>query len=90
VEFFRKAYTTILGFQTEVAKQNMEIVFLATGYPVAFFSTKPMNNLSDLTGTKWRTASLWHQDFLKNSSAIPVSMPWGEGIYDALKAGSLD
>ncbi|MGB7801068.1 TRAP transporter substrate-binding protein DctP [Buttiauxella sp.] len=90
VEFFRKAYATIPALQAEVARQNMEIVFLATGYPVAFFSTKALNNLSDLTGTKWRSASFWHQDFLKNSGAIPVSMPWGEGIYDALKAGNLD
>lgn len=90
VEFFRKAYATIPTLQTEVAKQNVETVFLATGYPVAFFSTKPLNNLSDIAGTKWRSASFWHQDFLKNTGAIPVSMPWGEGIYDALKAGSLD
>ena len=90
VEFFRKAYATIPEFQAELAKQNVVNIFLATGYPVAFFSTKPLSTLGDIKGTKWRSASFWHQDFLKNSGAIPVSMPWGEGIYDALKAGSLD
>lgn len=90
VEFFRKAYATIPAFQAEVARQNVVNLFLATGYPVAFFSTKPLNKLDDITGQKWRSASFWHQDFLKNSGSIPVSMPWGEGIYDALKAGSLD
>lgn len=90
VEFFRKAYDTIPALQAEVARQNMVNLFLATGYPVAFFSTKPLNKLDDITGQKWRSASFWHQDFLKNTGAIPVSMPWGEGIYDALKAGSLD
>lgn len=90
VEFFRKAYATIPALQAEVARQNVETVFLATGYPVAFFSTKPLDKLDEISGTTWRSASFWHQDFLKNSGAIPVSMPWGPGIYDALKAGGLD
>ncbi|WMY73276.1 TRAP transporter substrate-binding protein DctP [Buttiauxella selenatireducens] len=90
VEFFRKAYATIPEFQAELTKQNVVNIFLATGYPVAFFSTKPLNHLDDIKGTQWRSASFWHQDFLKNSGAIPVSMPWGDAIYDALKAGRLD
>lgn len=90
VQFFRKAYATIPAFQAEFAQQNVVNIFLATGYPVAFFSTKPLSKLDDIKGTKWRSASFWHQDFLKNTGAIPVSMPWGEGIYDALKAGTLD
>jgi TRAP-type C4-dicarboxylate transport system substrate-binding protein len=90
VQFFRKAYATIPAFQAEFAQQNVVNIFLATGYPVAFFSTKPLNKLDDIKGTKWRSASFWHQDLLKNTGAIPVSMPWGEGIYDALKAGTLD
>lgn len=90
VQFFRKAYATIPALQAEFAQQNVVNIFLATGYPVAFFSTRPLNNLDDIKGTKWRSASFWHQDFLKNTGAIPVSMPWGEGIYDALKAGALD
>lgn len=90
VEFFRKAYATIPALQDEFTRQNVVNIFLATGYPVAFFSTQPLNKLDDIKGTKWRSASFWHQDFLKNSGAIPVSMPWGDGIYDALKAGSLD
>lgn len=90
VAFFRKAYATIPALQNEFAQQNVVNIFLATGYPVAFFSTKPLNKLEEIKGTKWRSASFWHQDFLKNSGAMPVSMPWGAGIYDALKAGTLD
>lgn len=90
VEFFRNAYATIPEFHAELEKQNVVDIFLATGYPVAFFSTHFLNKLDDIKATKWRSASFWHQDFLKNAGAIPVSMPWGEGIYDALKAGTLD
>lgn len=50
VEFFRKAYDTIPALQAEVARQNGVNLFLATGYPVAFFSTKPLSKLDDITG----------------------------------------
>jgi TRAP-type C4-dicarboxylate transport system substrate-binding protein len=78
------------AFSEELKKNNVVPIFLATGYPVAFFSTKPLNNLNGLKGEKWRSASFWHQDFLKNAGATPVSMHWGPEIYDALKARTLD
>ena len=65
-------------------------IFFATGYPVAFFSTNPLKSLEDMKGDKWRTASFWHRDFLRNAGASPVSMPWGVGIFNALKAKTLN
>ncbi|MCT4703819.1 TRAP transporter substrate-binding protein DctP [Enterobacteriaceae bacterium H20N1] len=90
IEFFRRVYADVPAFPEELQKANVVNLFFATGYPVAFFSTKPLKTLDDIKGTKWRTASFWHQDFLKNAGAIPVSMPWNDGIYKALEAGTLD
>ena len=90
VTFFRRAYTDIPAFPAELDQQNVVNLLITTGYPVAFLSTRPLNNLDEIKGQKWRTASFWHQGFLRNAGAIPVSMPWGEGVATALKDGSLD
>ncbi len=90
ISFFRRVYVDIPDFSAELAKINAVEVLLSTGYPVAFFSTGPLNTLEGLKGNKWRSASFWHQDFLRNAGATPVSMPWGEEIYKALKARTLD
>lgn len=90
VAFFRRAYSEIPALAAELRKKNVVEVLLATGYPVAFFNTTPLNSLNDLKGTKWRSASFWHHDFLRNSGATPVSMPWGEGVFKALQAKTLD
>lgn len=90
VTFFRRVYAEIPAFPSELAKQNVVNLLFATGYPVAFFSTRPLNRLEEIKGTRWRSASFWHQDFLLNAGAIPVSMPWGDGIYKGLEAGTLD
>lgn len=90
VEFFQQVYKKIPAFAEELEKENVVNVFFATGFPVAFLSTKPLNNLQDIKGEKWRSASFWHKDFLQNAGAIPVTMPWGKGVYDALKEGTLD
>lgn len=90
VTFLRQVYARIPAFSAELAQQNVVNLYLATGYPVAFFSTRPLNKLEDIKGTRWRSASFWHQDFLRNAGAIPVSMPWNDGIYKALEAGTLD
>ena len=88
--FFRRVYAETPAFPAELRKKNVVELLFATGYPVAFFSTSPMNNLNDLKGNKWRSASFWHQDFLRNSGAVPVSMPWGEGVFKAMQARTLD
>jgi len=90
VAFFRRVYADVPAFSEELQKSNVVNVFSATGFPVAFFSTQPIKSLEEIKGKKWRTASFWHQDFLKNAGAVPVSMPWNDGIYNALKAGTLD
>ena len=90
VRFFRRVYAEIPAFSSELQKENGVNLLCATGFPVAYFSTKPLHTLKSIKGGKWRSASFWHQDFLRNAGAIPVSMPWGDGIYTALKAGALD
>ena len=90
VEFFRRLYAQAPEFSAELAANDTVEVFLGTGYPVAFFSRQPLADLSGLRGRRWRSASFWHQDFLRNAGATAVSMPWGPQIYDAMKAGTLD
>ncbi len=90
VEFFRQVYTHVPAFQAELRKQHVVDVLLMTGYPVAFFSNKPLQNLDNLKGTTWRTASFWHQDFLRNAGATPVTLPWGPKVVEALKARTLN
>ncbi len=90
VRFFRRVYEAVPDFPQEMEKANLINLFSATGYPVAFFSTKPFNALEETKGGRWRTASFWHRDFLRNTGAVTVSMPWGEGVFKALQAGELD
>lgn len=89
VAFFRRAYADIPAFPAELKKNNVVGIFLETGYPLAFFSSKPISNLSEISGT-WRSASFWHRDFLHSAGATPVTMPWGEPTYNALKSGAID
>ncbi len=90
VSFFRRAYSEIPEFSQELKKNNIVEIFLGTGYGVGFFSREPFNSLNDLKGTKWRTASFWHFDFLTNYGANPVRIPWGDEVYKALKEKTLD
>ena len=90
VAFFRRAYAEIPAFPAELQKNNVVEIFLGTGYPVAFFSTQALDSLKDLKGHTWRSASFWHQDFLRNADASPVSMPWGEGVFKAMRDRTLD
>ena len=90
VAFFRRAYANIPELSEELAKNNLKTIFLATGYPVAFFSTKPVTNLEKLGGTRWRSASFWHLDYLRNTGAMPVTIPWGEGVFRAMENGELN
>ena len=90
IEFFRRVYADVPAFPAELEKNNIVPLFFGTGYPVAFFSNKPLMGLNDVTGGKWRTASFWHQDFLSNTGATPVTMHWSPEIPAALKARTLD
>ena len=90
VSFFRRVYQEVPEFSAELKKNNLVEIFLGTGYPVAFFSTQPLQSLEDIKGQSWRTASFWHKDFLQAAGAVPVTMHWGEEVYKALQARTLD
>lgn len=90
VAFFREVFSRIPAFSDELSRANVSPVFIATGYPLAFFSSKPINNLTDMRGQTWRSASFWHQAFLQNTGARAVTMPWGDATYKALQSGSID
>jgi TRAP-type C4-dicarboxylate transport system substrate-binding protein len=90
VSFFRRVYADVPEFAAELQKNNLVEIFLGTGYPVAFFSTQPLKSLEGMKGHTWRTASFWHKDFLQNAGATPVTMHWGEEVYKALQARTLD
>ena len=90
VAFFRRVYAEAPAMLAELDKNNVVPVFLGTGYPVAFFSNRPMNSLTEIKGQKWRSASFWHHDFLRNAGATPVSMPWGEAVFKAMRDRTMD
>lgn len=90
VDFFRRTFEEIPAFGQELERNGLTGVFYATGYPVAFYSRDPLRDLDGIAGQKWRTASFWHRDFLRNAGAEPVSIPWGKGVFDALRAGEID
>lgn len=76
VNFFRSIYEKIPALKNEVEKQNLHVIFIATGFPAAFFSHEPLTNLRSIKGQKWRSASFWHKDFLQNARAVPITMAW--------------
>ena len=90
IAFFRRVYAEIPAFPAELKAKNVVNILFATGYPVAFFSTKSLTSLEDIKGDKWRTASFWHHAFLRNAGAVPISMRWGVEVFNALQAGTLD
>ncbi|WP_312948461.1 TRAP transporter substrate-binding protein DctP [Superficieibacter sp.] len=90
VEFFRRVYAERPEFSAELARNNLVNLQFFLGYPVGFFTAKPLQSLTDLSGTQWRTASFWHQAYLTNTGAKTVTMPWNEQITTALKDGRLD
>jgi TRAP-type C4-dicarboxylate transport system substrate-binding protein len=90
VDFFRRVYAEVPEFLAELEKNNVVPLLLCTGFPVTFFSVKPLRNLEDIRGGTWRAASFWHQDYLRNAGANAVTMPWGEKTYKALQDGEID
>ncbi|MFB7657888.1 MULTISPECIES: hypothetical protein [unclassified Streptomyces] len=90
VDFFRRAYADVPALTSELETSNTVPLFFGTGYPLAFYGTAPLPDVDAVRGGRWRTASFWHQDFLANAGATPVTLPWGPGIFDALESGELD
>lgn len=90
VQFFRRVYKEVPAFSEELAKNGLVDVYFGTGYPVAFYSTVPIADVAGVASGKWRSASFWHLDFLRNAKASPVTMHWGPEIGVALKDHTLD
>jgi TRAP-type C4-dicarboxylate transport system substrate-binding protein len=87
--FYQKAYQEVPELGAELKKYNQKPLFIAAGLPAAFTSTKPITNISDLKGSKWRASSRWALAYLKNAGATPVSVPWAD-CYMALQTGTID
>ena len=90
LQFFRRVYEEVPALSDELAKNDLVNLYFGTGYPVAFFSTTPIGDVKGIAGGKWRSASFWHLDFLRNAGATPVTMHWGPEIGVALKNKALD
>jgi TRAP-type C4-dicarboxylate transport system substrate-binding protein len=90
VDFFHRVFQKYPQFNAELNSNNLVNLQFFLGYPVGFFTTRPGVKLERLEGTKWRTASFWHQSFLKNADGVPVKMPWDTRIIHALREGQLD
>lgn len=54
-----------------------------------FFSVNKLDNLAQIKGQTWRSASFWHRDFLKNTGATPTTSRWGQETYDKLANGEM-
>lgn len=90
VTFFHRVFGQHPQFAQELERNNLVNLQFFLGYPVGFFTRQPGVKLSQLKGTTWRTASFWHQSFLRNAGATTVAMPWNDNITDALRAGQLN
>ncbi|MEG1212553.1 MAG: TRAP transporter substrate-binding protein DctP [Leclercia sp.] len=90
VNFFHRIFSDYPQFAAELDKNNLINLQFFLGYPAAFFTTKPGLQPDKMAGTRWRTASFWHQAYLRNAGAVPVQMPWNSKITDALQEGQLD
>lgn len=90
VNAFQRIFREYRQFGRELENNNLVNLQFFLGYPVGFFTTRPNVDLAQLNASQWRTASFWHQSFLRNAGGVPVSMPWNEKITDALQTGQLD
>lgn len=90
IDFLNRVYAEVPAFPAELDRNNIVQLYFGAGYPVAFFRNAPMASLEELKGGKWRSASFWHLDFLKNAGATPVTMHWGPEIPEALRMKTLD
>lgn len=89
VETLRQIYQDIPELTAEYEANGVKPVMIATGYPVAFFSVNKLDNLAQIKGQTWRSASFWHRDFLKNAGATPTTSRWGQETYDKLANGEM-
>lgn len=90
VAFFKHIFLQNPQFSRELNNNNLINLQFFLGYPAGFFSTVPSLRFDALEGTRWRTASFWHQAWLRNAGGTPISMPWNNNISGALRSGQLD
>lgn len=89
VWLYRKAFAEIPALEDELRKANVLPLMITAGLPGAFSSTRPLNNIDDLQGYKWRAGGKWPLRYLENVGAVPVAVPWGD-TYIALQTGTID
>ncbi len=90
VSFFHRVFQQYPEFARELGQNNLVNLQFFLGYPVGFFTRQPDVKLNQQEGTKWRTASFWHQSFLRNAGGVTLTMPWNDKITDALRTGQLN
>jgi len=86
---YQKCYEEIPAFEEEFKTWNQRPILTICGLPLAFCSQKPLTGIDDLKGKKWRAASKWNLEYLKNAGAIPTSIPSAD-VFMALQTGTLD
>jgi hypothetical protein len=85
VDFFRGVFDAVPEFIHELEKNNLEPIFLSTGYPVGFFTTEPLTNLDEIEGKKWRAVNHWDISHFEEAGAELVKQRWGTEIFTMLK-----
>ena len=89
VWLWRKINEEVPAFKAELKKANVVVLFYGAGLPAAFAGKKPIRQLADIKGDKWRAGSKWLLKYLGNAGAQPVAVPWGD-TYMALQTGTID
>ena len=89
VRLYRAAYEEIPELSAELERAGVKTLMFTAGLPGAFAGKKPLHELSDIAGDKWRAGSRWLLQYLGNAGAVPVSVPWDD-VYVALQTGTID
>ncbi|MCG8547446.1 MAG: TRAP transporter substrate-binding protein DctP [Alphaproteobacteria bacterium] len=89
VWLWREVNEKVPAFKAELKKANVVVVFYGAGLPAAFAGKKPIKQIADIKGDKWRAGSKWLLKYLGNAGAQPVAVPWGD-TYMALQTGTID
>lgn len=77
------------AYDKTAAKWNQKMLYAVSWPPSGFYSKKPINSISDFTGTKTRTYDKNSADFINVAGGNAIALPWGE-VYSALRTGMVD
>ena len=86
---WKTAISEVPAFQEELKRANVKIIMVTAGLPGAFAGKKPITQLADIRGDRWRAGDKWLLRYLGNAGAQPVAVPWGD-TYMALQTGTID